>query len=353
MRDDLSENGSISTPVGNTGVHLPQVIYGTSSFGNLYRELDATTRRDIVGEMFRTLPGVIAFDSAGKYGAGLALESLGDALRHHRIPGERVLISNKLGWRRIPLTTDEPTFEPGVWVGLNNDAVQDISGDGILRCWEEGQQLLGEYSAELLSVHDPDEYLAAANSDADRVKRWADVLEAYRSLETLKAEGKASAIGVGVKDWRLAERLTRECDLDWVMIAACFTVYRHEKELMEFLESLRQRGIAVINSAVFHGGFLTGGEFFDYRRVSPATDPELFDWRERFVAVCRAFNTTPAQAAVAFSVSPPGIVSVALNNSRVKYVESNANMARTELGNDFWQALKQEQLIASDFPYLG
>ena len=39
------------------------------------------------------------------------------------------------------------------------------------------------------------------------------------------------------------------------------------------------QGVDVINSAVFNGGFLTGGTFFDYREVTPESDPELFAWR--------------------------------------------------------------------------
>ena len=54
-------------------------------------------------------------------------------------------------------------FEPGVWMGLEHDAVQRISYDGILECWDEGCRLLGDaYKPRLASVHDPDEYLAAA-----------------------------------------------------------------------------------------------------------------------------------------------------------------------------------------------
>ena len=37
------------------------------------------------------------------------------------------MISNKLAWKRAPLLTDEPTFEPGAWVNIKHDAVQDIS----------------------------------------------------------------------------------------------------------------------------------------------------------------------------------------------------------------------------------
>ena len=41
---------------------------------------------------------------------------------------------------------------------LKHDAVQDISYQGILDCYEQGNTLLGKYQARLVSVHDPDEY---------------------------------------------------------------------------------------------------------------------------------------------------------------------------------------------------
>jgi len=50
-----------------------------------------------------------------------------------------------------------------VWFGINHDAIQKISYTGILECWEQGSHLLGsKYKADLLSVHDPDEYLSSA-----------------------------------------------------------------------------------------------------------------------------------------------------------------------------------------------
>ena len=56
----------------------------------------------------------------------------------------------------------------------------------------------------------------------------------------------------------------------------------------------------VINSAVFNGGFLTGGAFFDYREVQRETDPELFAWRDKFNAVCAEFGVKPAAVCVQF-----------------------------------------------------
>lgn len=56
-------------------------------------------------------------------------------------------------------------------MGIDNDAEQDISYEGILRCYEQGNELLGDYNTSLASVHDPDEYLDAASSPEDRASR--------------------------------------------------------------------------------------------------------------------------------------------------------------------------------------
>jgi D-threo-aldose 1-dehydrogenase len=53
--------------------------------------------------MFRDARGPVVLDSAGKYGAGLALEAIGEGLRALGVRAEQVLLSNKLGWLRVPL----------------------------------------------------------------------------------------------------------------------------------------------------------------------------------------------------------------------------------------------------------
>jgi D-threo-aldose 1-dehydrogenase len=59
-------------------ISLPKVIFGTSGLGNLYVALSDDAKRAIVAESVRCSPKPAVFDSAGKYGAGLALESLGN-----------------------------------------------------------------------------------------------------------------------------------------------------------------------------------------------------------------------------------------------------------------------------------
>ncbi len=115
----------------------------------------------------------MAIDVAGKHGAGLAAEVIGRNLRELGVPAEGVVISNKLGWLRKPLRGSEPTFEPGTpGSAWKHDAELDVSYDGIMACWEQGCELLGEpYRPTVASVHDPDEYLAGAKSPLERQMR--------------------------------------------------------------------------------------------------------------------------------------------------------------------------------------
>ena len=127
------------------GVAIPKVIFGTSLIGNLFKVLDDDSKLNLIRETIAQSKGTVVFDSAGKYGAGLALESLGSCLRSLGVVPGSVIISNKLGWYRVPLTTPEPTFEPGVWKDLKFDAIQKISYEGILECFEQGNELLNGY----------------------------------------------------------------------------------------------------------------------------------------------------------------------------------------------------------------
>jgi D-threo-aldose 1-dehydrogenase len=324
----------------------PRIVFGTTPLGNIYRVVPEETKRELVAEWFRHAEAPVFVDSAGKYGAGLALESLGRHLASLGIAPADVVISNKLAWKRTPLLTPEPTFEPGAWFGLEHDAVQRISYEGILECHEEGNQLLGGYEARVVSVHDPDEYLAAADSKADDERRFRDLLEAYRALYELRAAGKADAVGVGAKNWLSIQRLhDAGVRFDWVMFANSYTVMRHPAELRRFMETLAREGVAIVNSAVFHGGFLTGGEFFDYRKVTRDSDPALFDWRDRFEALCGRFALAPAAAAAAYARSAPGVVALALSTSQPERVAGMVELARAEVSGEFRAALVSEGLV--------
>jgi D-threo-aldose 1-dehydrogenase len=341
------------SPLSDTGLQVPRIVFGTSCLGNLYEALSDDTKLAISRQWFAHHQAPVAIDSAGKYGAGLALEMIGRNLRALEIPPEQVIISNKLGWKRVPLSGPVPTFEPGAWANLEYDAVQCISYEGILECWQQGCELVGSaYAPQLLSVHDPDEYLAAATSGMDRERRFSDIIEAYRALNELKTAGKTQAVGIGSKDWRVIAEIEREVKLDWVMLANSLTIYRHPPELLEFVNSLVSQRIAVINSAVFHAGFLVGGKYFDYRVVLPESDPKPFAWREKFLVLCKRHRVSAGVACIQFGLTPPGIVAISLNTSDPSRVGTNVAAVEADIPNEFWYDAKQTGLISSDYPYV-
>lgn len=340
--------------LGKTDVLIPPIVFGATTLGNLFREVPEADKSSIVENWLSCGLSPVFIDSAGKYGAGLSLEVIGRELERLGADAQSVIVSNKLAWRRVPLTTAEPTFEPGAWFGLKHDAVQDISYQGILRCWEEGNRLLGKYSAQVVSVHDPDEYLAAATSREDRDRRLADIIEAYRALGELKAAGQVAAVGIGAKDWRTIKELDQVCDLDWVMFANSFTIMHHPPELLQFMDDLAERSVGILNSALFHGGFLLGGDFFDYRAIDPRNerDAARLAWRDRFAAVCRELGLTPFEVGVAFGRSHPGTTAVALSSSRGDRVPLHVRAATAELPSHVWTELRAHGLLAQDYPYL-
>ncbi len=339
--------------IGKTGIKIPRIVFGTSALGNLYRVNSFDTKLEIVSDCIRNVQNPV-FDSAGKYGAGLALETLGKCLQQLKISASDVLISNKLGWLRTELTAPEPAFEKGVWFGLKNDARQQISYKGILECFEQGNELLvGAYVPQMLSVHDPDEYINQGRNPEEKENRFKDILEAYKALSDLKNQGRTKAIGIGSKDWEVISRVIEYVDLDWIMLANSLTIMNHPPQLLAFIEKLAGKGVAIINSAVFHGGFLTGSSYYDYRLITPESDGPKFRWREKFYSICRKHNVIPSVACVNFGLTPPGVAAISLNTSNPDRVKDNVESVLAKVPEKFYSEMVKEGLISKEYPWLN
>ena len=122
------------------------------------------------------------------------------------------------------------------------------------------------------------------------------------------------------------------------------------QELLDFIASLHQQGVFVINSAVFHSGFLTGSDCYDYQYIQPdtAAHKALFQWRDKFFELCKQFDIKPAEACVQFALRVPGVGSVALSTTSPKRVKQNIDTTTLNIPDAFWDALKAEGLITAD-----
>ena len=61
----------------------------------------------------------------------------------------------------------------------------------------------------------------------------------------------------------------------------------------------------------------------------------------------------PADVCVQFGLAVPGVVSVALNTGKPERIKENVASATNEIPDALWRALKDEDLLERDFPYLG
>ena len=379
---------------------LPRFIFGTSTLGNLYEEKTYAQKLEIVRTIITTATNnieskqqqqqqdlrssnniipdenlekpLIMFDSAGKYGAGLALETLGQILNDLQVPPENILISNKLGWERVPLTASGvPTFESDIWINLHHDASQSIGYDGILRCYHQGNELLGgQYTASLVSVHDPDEYclipdttttttatttpISSKEQDTSILmdSRRRDILRAYEALSELKRTNKVQSVGVSTKDYRIIEWLMNEensrlVHLDWAMISCSFTIHTHSPDVVSLIKRLNTNGIAVINSAIFNSGFLLGTDYYNYVKIARETHPDLYTWRDQFFQVCDEYSLTPLTACLHFNFIHTNIhiTSIAINPSSPEQVLEYYDSLRVKVPQAFWDRLRTLHLI--------
>jgi D-threo-aldose 1-dehydrogenase len=117
------------------------------------------------------------------------------------------------------------------------------------------------------------------------------------------------------------------------------------------MADMERKGIPIINSAVFHSGFLIGGSHYDYKLVDEnfPGNTELLKWREDFFTTCTEFNITPAAACVAYALNVPGVESVALSTTNPLRVKDNVNMAHTVIPKAFWAKMVERGLLDFSF----
>ncbi len=115
---------------------------------------------------------------------------------------------------------------------------------------------------------------------------------------------------------------------------------------------MTERQIPIVVSGVFDGGFLVGGNCLD-GCVLDAVDPAnraWLAWRTSFAALCHGHGVTPAQACIQFALSGPGVVAVVLDSSHPDRVAENVNSVLRKVPDAFWASMKEEGLLAAEYP---
>lgn len=290
-----SPNPGPRRALGRSRVAVSPLGFGAAPLGNLYTPLDEETARAAVDAAWDA--GVRYFDTAPHYGLGLSERRLGAALRAR--PRDEFTVSTKVGrlLEPHPSPTGSDLAAGGFAVPDTLRRRPDYSRDGVLRSLEASLERLGLDRVDVALVHDPDEHMDTA------------LTEALPALAELRAQGVVGAIGIGMNTVEPLRRFVAEGDPDVVMVAGRWTLL--DRAAAPLLAECAARHVSVIAAAPFNSGLLStdhpeGSGRYDYGTVPAA----VLDRARALATRCSAHGVPLPRAALCFPLREPVVSSV-------------------------------------------
>ena len=321
---------------------IKNISYGTAVLGNYYEVLSNEEASKVINKAFDL--GINYFDTAPLYGFGLSEHRVGINLQLK--DRDSYILSTKVG--RLLSPADPKEIDRGPWKGgLNFNPYYDYSYDGTMRCIEESMHRLGISKIDILHIHDVDYF---THKEKHLVEKYFSeaIKGAYKALEELRRNGDISAISIGINEFEMAERFLKEVDVDCVMLAGRYTLLE-QNSLKTFLPLCEKNKVDILLAAPFNSGILAGSEKnlnWNYAKASK----ELIDKVNSLKRICDNYNIPLAAAAIQFPLAHPVVKTVVTGAVNVKELEENVSYLDVKIPNDFWQELKELNLIAKESP---
>jgi len=306
------------------GMAVTELGFGGASLGNLYTETSDTEARLAVDAAWDG--GVRYYDTAPHYGLGLSERRLGAALAGR--PRADYVLSTKVGRLLAPNPAPTGSDLASGGFAVPDDLVRrfDFSRDGVLRSLEASLGRLGVSRVDIVYVHDPDEHVDQA------------ITEAVPALAELRAQGVIGAVGVGMNQWQALLRMVRETDLDVIMLAGRWTLL--DRSGASLLAACAERGVAVVAAAPFNSGLLArdwpeADAHFDYRSPSP----DVLARARSLAGICRRHGVRLPAAALKFPLRHPAVTSVVAGLRTAAEVSSALRLLAEPVPEAAWAEL--------------
>jgi D-threo-aldose 1-dehydrogenase len=317
------------------GLRLTELGLGAAQFGNLYRETTDEQAASAVVAAWDA--GIRYFDTAPHYGLGLSEERLGPLLSGY--PRDEYLVSSKVG----RLLVDSPESagrqdDEGFAVPADKRRAWDFSRDGILRSLESTLQRTGLDSLDIVYLHDPDDHLEQALG------------EGIQTLIDLREQGVVRAVGAGMKQSEALAALIRAADVDLVMLAGRYTLLE-QGAADDLLPLALERGVGVVIAGVYNTGLLSSARPAEGAKYEYEDAPiELIARANAIADVCERYGVTLPEAALAFPLLHPAVVSVVVGVRDAAQMTSNVERYSKTIPEALWTELRSEALLP-DSPY--
>jgi hypothetical protein len=291
--------------LGDTGLAIPPIVFRADILDDAARVMPEQTRRLICGEWFTRVKPPVFIHARYRAGENSYIPALARMLTYLDVAPDDVAILLEL----------------------------EMSADSQDQLESARKQLGGQYVPRLLAI-------TTALNDTN-VTKWEGEAPAEPRVRSQTAQQEL--------------RPPTGPPHDFVVFSRGPTIMRHPLNELRRLAELAQRHIPIISTGVLNGGFLTGGHHVDGRPIitNNAADKSLMIWRKAFTSLCHGHGVRPAHACIQFALSAPGIAAVSMSTSNIDRVAANVEAAITPVPSALWSSMKEEGLLAEDYPHVA
>jgi len=320
----------MQTRATRRGLHLTEIGLGAAQFGNLFRETSDEQAEGAVAAAWQG--GVRYFDTAPHYGLGLSERRLGHLLKS--LPRDEYLVSSKVGKLLVPSPESADRLDDqGFVVPASTRREWDFSRDGILRSLESTLERTGLDSIDIVYLHDPDDHLDQALG------------EGIQTLIDLREQGVVRAVGAGMNQSEALAALIRAADVDLVMLAGRYTLLE-QGAADDLLPLALERGVGVVIAGVYNSGLLSSPRPAADAKYDYADAPaELIARANAIADGCEAHGVTLPEAALAFPLLHPAVVSVVVGARDAGQMTGNLERYAATIPPELWADLRAASLL--------
>lgn len=336
--------------VGQTDIQVSQLGFGAAPIGNLYQAVTEDVAKAAVEEALAQ--GMRYFDTAPYYGFGLSESRLGNALAVSEYATD-IVVSSKVGRLLKPRATAGGATEVrhGFADAPNLEPVYDYSYDAVMRSFESSLQRLGRKRIDVLFAHD----LGVVTHGDNHPQRFKEFMQGgYVAMQELRSSGAVGAIGLGANEWQICAQALQYGDFDCFLLAGRYTLL-DQSAFDTLLPQCAARGVSILLGGPFNSGILASGTkgagplYYNYEPAAP----EIIARVKQIEAICDAHAVPLAAAALQFPAAHAQVSSVIAGLADAEQVKQACEYARTAIPVDFWNALRQQELIHPDAPTPG
>ena len=325
-------------------VQLTRMGFGGAPLGNLYRRISDTDAQSALQAAFDA--GIRLFDTAPQYGLGRSEMRFGRAIQ--QFGSNQIRLSTKVGRLLEDCAPEEVT--PVAFVDVpQKRIVYDYTYDGVMKSFEASKKRLGVANVDILFVHDVDIFTHGSQEVSDAKIRELFDGKGYKALEELRDSSDILAIGAGVNEWQVCQKLMGLGDFDCFLLAGRYTLLEQDA-LETFLPLCLKHDVGIILGGPYNSGILATGPVTNAKyNYSDAPRDILFQVR-KIEEVCQSHGVRLIEAALQFVFGHPAVKSVIPGAVSASEVKENVAILERKIPTNLWSDLRAEGLIRSDSP---